>query len=272
MNKLINHIPERIFTFGCSFTNYKWPTWANILAYDLDIPLYNYGRSGAGNQFIFNSLMQADYYHNFNKDDLVIICWTNVCREDRRIKNQWVTNGNIWTNPYYDDKYLKKYADALGYAARDFASIKASWEILDKRKVKFHFLKMLDFEYADQWSLTEKFKNTDELLKIYSVYLDKIHKSFYEILWSNDLDKKRQLDFENIDDQFIDGHPTVIEHYAYLKEIFDHKFNRQTKDIVHKTQEDLITSIKKQLLKKIKPHEMDFKKIFFKTSESIKMF
>ena len=216
MNKLLNHNPKRIFTFGCSFTNYKWPTWANILAYDLDIPLYNYGKSGAGNQFIFNSLMQADYYYKFDKNDLVIICWTNVCREDRRIENQWVTGGNIWTNSYYDDKFLKKYADALGYAVRDFALIKASWEILDKRKVSSHFLKMLDFEYVDQWNHTAKLYNADELFAIYKVYLDKIYKSFYEILWSNDLNKKREMDFKNIDDKFIDGHPTVIEHYTYL--------------------------------------------------------
>jgi hypothetical protein len=40
---------KRAFLFGCSYTEYKWPTWANILKKDLDIPVYNWGLSGLGN-------------------------------------------------------------------------------------------------------------------------------------------------------------------------------------------------------------------------------
>ena len=43
--------PKRLFTFGCSFTDYRWATWANILAYELDCEFHNFGKSGAGNQF-----------------------------------------------------------------------------------------------------------------------------------------------------------------------------------------------------------------------------
>ena len=64
----IAKVKGRLFTFGCSFTSYHWPTWANILAYDYDIPLYNYGLNGAGNQFIFNMLMQADSFNNFTEN------------------------------------------------------------------------------------------------------------------------------------------------------------------------------------------------------------
>ena len=60
MIELFSKKPTRIFTFGCSFTDYIWPTWANIIAYDLNIPFHNYGRGGAGNQFIFNTIMQAE--------------------------------------------------------------------------------------------------------------------------------------------------------------------------------------------------------------------
>ena len=31
MKKLVHNIPQRVFTFGCSFTGYQWGTWANIL-------------------------------------------------------------------------------------------------------------------------------------------------------------------------------------------------------------------------------------------------
>jgi hypothetical protein len=89
--KLINRPVRRVFTFGCSFTGYAWMCWPEAIAYDLNIPLYNYGRSGAGNQYIFNMLMQANNYYKFDENDLVIVSWTNVYRDDKFIKNNWVT-------------------------------------------------------------------------------------------------------------------------------------------------------------------------------------
>ena len=81
--KLITRPPKRIFTFGCSFVEYYWATWAEILGKDLGIPLYNFGKSGGGNQYIANTFAQANAVYNFNEDDLIIVSWTNVCREDR---------------------------------------------------------------------------------------------------------------------------------------------------------------------------------------------
>jgi len=37
--------PRRLFAFGCSFTQYKWPTWADILGKSFDLS-YNLGKSG----------------------------------------------------------------------------------------------------------------------------------------------------------------------------------------------------------------------------------
>ena len=34
---------NRLFTFGCSYTRYNWPTWADIIADDLQIPFQNWG-------------------------------------------------------------------------------------------------------------------------------------------------------------------------------------------------------------------------------------
>ena len=58
-------------------------TWANILALDLLVPFYNYAASGAGNRFIATRVGMADVKHKFTKNDLVIVCWTNVARMDR---------------------------------------------------------------------------------------------------------------------------------------------------------------------------------------------
>ena len=48
---------NRLFTFGCSFTRSKNPTWADIVARQYD-HYQNWGQAGAGNSFIFYSLME----------------------------------------------------------------------------------------------------------------------------------------------------------------------------------------------------------------------
>ena len=49
---------NRIFTFGCSFTQYCWPTWADMLLYENSGK--NYGISGGGFDQILSNLIQCD--------------------------------------------------------------------------------------------------------------------------------------------------------------------------------------------------------------------
>jgi len=42
---------SRLFTFGCSYTNYRWSTWADCLAPEFDY-FENWGQSGGGNHYI----------------------------------------------------------------------------------------------------------------------------------------------------------------------------------------------------------------------------
>ena len=81
MHKLYNTKPSRLFTFGCSFTEWNWATWANILAYDLDCEFYNFGRRGAGNFYISNLITQADSVYNFCSDDLCLTAWEKDWKE-----------------------------------------------------------------------------------------------------------------------------------------------------------------------------------------------
>jgi hypothetical protein len=71
-----------LFTFGCSFTEYIWPTWADILGREFEY-YENWGKAGGGNQYIFNSLIECHLRNQLTKDDTVIIRWTSPDREDR---------------------------------------------------------------------------------------------------------------------------------------------------------------------------------------------
>lgn len=232
---LITRQPKRLFTFGCSFTGYAWMTWPEVIAHDLGIPLYNYGKSGAGNQYIFNTLIQANKFYKFNDDDLIIISWTNVNREDRYLRGEWWTPGTIHLNGIYNEYYIEKFVDPIGYLMRDLASIEAVYKILSQTGCQFHMISMNNFtEYYEQF-WTEKFKEQETLKKCKEFYNDVIEKilpSFYDILWNNSMEFKIRQELEMFGPLFADRHPNPKEHLCYIDRVFNHKFSTETIDAV----------------------------------------
>jgi hypothetical protein len=235
--KIIERPVKRLFTFGCSFTNYFWSTWPEVIAYDLDIPLYNYGQSGAGNQYIANMICQADNIYKFDEDDLIIVSWTNVAREDRWVNGQWITPGNIYSQGIYDQKFVEKWSDPVGYLVRDLASIKSTKIILEKVGCQFHFFSMCDITYQFNQNsnsnniVPDQIKSKYESLCLqYKRDIDFILPSFYKILWDNDINRNKfSLEKELGYNFFQDGHPYPEEHFRYLSSIFNsHEFNDRT--------------------------------------------
>ena len=65
---------NRHFSFGCSFTNYYWPTWADLISHDMPGTHYvNTAKPGAGNSYILAKLSQAMRYYNIGEGDLVSV-------------------------------------------------------------------------------------------------------------------------------------------------------------------------------------------------------
>lgn len=196
---------SRLFAFGCSFTNYRWSTWADCLAPEFD-EFYNWGQSGAGNHFIFNSVMEADQRHSFGPDDTVVVCWTNIMRDDRYIKNRWVTLGNIADTPIYTKEFIADSVDSRGYLIRDLAFIKAVWKFLETKNVRWKFLSMNSITMEDIWS-TEHV-NEQDVVALYQDVLNTILPSFKQVLRPNGWYLKLLPG--------DDDHPSPAEHLAYL--------------------------------------------------------
>ena len=100
---------SRLFAFGCSSTRYIWPTWADILGLEYD-EFYNWGQGGAGNHFIFYTLVEAIERHKITSSDSVYIMWSSIGREDRFIKGDWFTPGSVY-NGEYPQEYVEKFAE-----------------------------------------------------------------------------------------------------------------------------------------------------------------
>ena len=115
---------KRVFTFGCSFTYYMYPTWANILRKNMpQAEFYNLGACGGGNMFISNRITEANRKFKFDEDDLVIVLWSTFTREDRFVNGAWVLNGNIYSQSRYDSKFVKENCDPVGYLIKDLSLI-----------------------------------------------------------------------------------------------------------------------------------------------------
>jgi hypothetical protein len=178
---------SRLFTFGCSFTRYHWPTWADILGKNFNT-YQNWGQSGGGNQYISHSVVECDLKNNLTKDDTVIIMWTNVAREDRYLNGAWLNYGNIYNsqskNTYVKD--LVKYADIRGYYIRDLALMHLTQRLLENTGCRYIFLSMVDIANVGQFEFTDCNDKILDLITYYKPLLDQIRPSVHRTVFNND--------------------------------------------------------------------------------------
>jgi hypothetical protein len=194
---------SRLFAFGCSFTNYRWSTWADCLAPEFDY-FENWGQSGGGNHYIFNSVMECDQRHHFGPDDTVVVCWTSFTRDDRYVDGRWHTPGNMFSTPIYNTEYLKTHIDERGYLIRDLAFIKAVKTLLESRSgVNWRFLSMV--ELMARPSPDDDVSLHRDAMRLYSDVLDTIAPGYDKTVFAGNWPKPGP-----------DPHPTPDEHLAYL--------------------------------------------------------
>jgi len=148
-----NIIPRRLFTFGCSFTNYLWPTWADVLGTDYML-FNNWGWPGLGNRAIAERLAEAHTKFKLEPSDIVIVQWTSHLRNDwmhfRHPKDDysnWRTAGSIFTEKnmkLYDKKWLDIFWDEKAYYIHTLNHILLAQSFLDGIGCEWYMTSMTD--------------------------------------------------------------------------------------------------------------------------------
>ena len=172
----------KFIAFGCSFTNYAWITYADILKAD------NMGMPGSGNERIFYEILNC-YKNNTLKDyDGIVVQWSGHNRFDYLTTNGWTEpdgaimfsneNKYIWRNikSWYNDKYEIEKTQNYIYSAN---------AILEEVGIKKYFMSM----------------NCISNPKILLNNLQSKYKGSYEFdraPWTKS--------------KFVDDHPTVAQH------------------------------------------------------------
>jgi hypothetical protein len=208
-------MPNRLFTFGCSFTNYHWPTYADILAKQFD-SYSNWGESGAGNFFIFNSLIEAIKREKINKDDTVCIMWSSIAREDRYVNNKWLLSGSIYTQEIYDESFIKQFADPTGYLLRDLSYISASKQILSSLGCKWYFFSIVPLAcYED--CIVSWFDIDKKIIDLYKDDIASIRPSVYETIFNYDWNSR--IGYRNFNEKDHSKNTLVFD-FLMLGELF----------------------------------------------------
>lgn len=173
---------DRVFTFGCSFTQYLWATWADIIGLEIGSEkLFNYGRAGAGNFFICNAVLEADHFYKLTPNDLVMVMFTNTSREDRLVGKNWITCGNIYTQNMLDRGFMKYWDDDHGFL-RDLSVIKMLKGFLQNKNVDFHLMSMVPIGRAMGG---ENLDFSEQLINYSSDIVKDIKPSILEVVFKN---------------------------------------------------------------------------------------
>lgn len=239
---------RRLFTFGCSFTQYwRWPTWADALGHEAEY-FENWGVCGAGNSLIFYSLVECNQRHSLGPDDDVYIMWTNTSREDRYVGNRWLEGGNVYWSAGSElpAEYVQKFACERGYLIRDLTTITAARQLLDLWGCQYRFFSMVPLtdtnEQSDLGNNPASIAGSDQdVRRLYQATLNMIHPSVYETVFDHKWFSGNGIP-DAYDARRRDFHPTPSEHLTYLDQVApDLTISNNVKQWMHEWEGDVRT-------------------------------
>lgn len=230
---------RRFFAFGCSYTRYAFPTWADYIGVTFP-EYYNYGCGGASNTYIMNKLVEADNLLKFNKNDLVMVMVTGIGRFSFAPKTEtgdftWKTPGDLYENyAATKDPVLKSFVDNM-YC--DNWALYSSWialktikAFLTAKNVPHKILMSMDnrnylYQDGSKWGRGDKITLTHLCKEMYAT-LD-VKESLDEWMEKKKFPRSEFVKWSDTDS--VDGHPTMQMHYNFLNEKFPEYITEKTK-------------------------------------------
>lgn len=197
----------RLFTFGCSYTYYAWPTWADIIAVDRNLDLHNFGIAGLGNVGINQRVLEADCKYNFTPDDQIMIMWTSWCREDMIKGLGYEAAGSIFSK--YSIKHLKKHYDYADTIVKNHNAIIYTNSVYNVNWQGSAF----DQEWIESGSESGEF-----LLEQESIFVERLKQ-----MYSKKMPKFNRIGFKEHGGHrsfgcLHDGHPDILDHLNIVQQ------------------------------------------------------
>ena len=254
---------KRLFAFGCSYTSYSWPTWADLLQTHFDHS-ENWGLAGLGNRAIAERVAESNVRNKFNKDDVVIIQWSSHLRNDfwnpfslpERV-GTWKTAGSIFNylnQPLYDQWWIETFFAEEGFFMHTLNNIILVQELLKSTGVTWYMTSMGDIRNIGSdlidlgWGAEDVLLKPEDKTKEFTAW-EKFpqYKIYNEPIWENNKDHWLTplntftystnvplfefVDTTNETVTYNDPHPTT-EHYSmWIEFVLKNKLNITDQEI-----------------------------------------
>jgi len=213
-----------IHAFGCSFTRYQWPTWADLL--NQIEPCVNYGSPGTGNKAIYTRMANALFTGKITQGvDRVTIQWTGHTRYDLWLgPKQWQQLGNVW-NQTGDSpvtsaflQHLWSDQDAL---IQTLILVQSAALLLNYHKIAYHFVFMNNLRSFTLETGNHSLGPYPDLLDPHWQNFDKLNRSELSMTdWVKQSRKTRKpclWQWDKHRPASDDLHPEPWEAYTYAK-------------------------------------------------------
>ena len=183
---------NRFFVIGCSFTEWHWPTWANLIAEEHPhLEFISFAKPGQGNTYISTMLNQLSYSHNLCETDLVGILWSTFHRRDyytsltgisplkdivKNVNQEVVTHNLHNWNMHGDSIHSQLHNNDVGFCdrgflIRDLAIIDNTTKIIEQAPYTAFQMFSVEPEKQNSYDLTlskHLQRNNDDVLSMYS--------------------------------------------------------------------------------------------------------
>lgn len=223
---------KRIFFFGCSFTQYRWPTWATIIARCAPHAEYhNLGMCGAGQEFISTNINQIINGVELEETDLVFVMWSTFYREDRYKFHQlarfeptpnWICEGNLYTAGKNED-WLRHCICPRGLTIKSLATIDNTIRVLETQQcdvVNFMSLSIDDQTRMAPAEIDEMNLPMDDIKLMYAHLEDRIAATLFDAIKDPETGNWRTgyswFDHER-DEMWHDYHPTILDYADFVE-------------------------------------------------------
>jgi hypothetical protein len=240
---------RRLFTFGCSYTYFMWPTWADLLSVEYDY-YENWAWVGIGNRAIAERIAEAHAIHNFTKHDTIIVQWSTTLRHDWHneiaVNSEagWQTNGNAFSPKnikFYDNVWYSRFYSERSWVMHTLNHIVLTQGLLNSigctwRMTSIGDIRLLGTDLdKDLWNYERVFLNSTESLSeftLWSRYPEFIH--YNKLIWEDHQSKwvspimPHSTKYDDLYwwfqashdvESWKEGHPSPLQHQRWLNDL-----------------------------------------------------
>jgi len=208
---------NRLFTFGCSYTKYMWPTWANIIATNFEEHYYC-AQQVEGNYYVAEILYEMHLKTTITKNDVVLIMLSSFNRIDIYNPKYKAFNltGNIYNSEHiYGEKFVRDAWNDEHSIYNTWFMVKSMKALLDSIGCEYKILHAFDLLETDTREILKTDDNTTLLINDYkqNVYMDESLQNYTRNYTPHSYGfKDTPIPYE------LDGHPTIMCHHDFVKD------------------------------------------------------